>query len=173
MEQRRQGGNNLRPCLISLPLHDTVSLTAADAGSSEHAHRLYAVGCKFAGCIWLMLFFIRKFVKENPQADNSSSFRFGIITSLLSALIYSAASFANTAFINKELFTEQMDMIMQSYARIMDSNTMNAMEKMLDMMPQITFFSTLAYCFLFGTALSAILSRNIPSRDPFAPSQPE
>ena len=111
---------------------------------------------KFAGCIWLMLFFIRKFVKENPQADNSSSFRFGIITSLLSALI-----------------TEQMDMIMQSYARIMDSNTMNAMEKMLDMMPQITFFSTLAYCFLFGTALSAILSRNIPSRDPFAPSQPE
>ena len=51
---------------------------------------------KFAGCIWLMLFFIRKFVKENPQADNSSSFRFGIITSLLSALIYSAASFANT-----------------------------------------------------------------------------
>ena len=25
---------------------------------------------KFAGCIWLMLFFMRKFVKENPQADN-------------------------------------------------------------------------------------------------------
>ena len=128
---------------------------------------------KFAGCIWLMLFFMRKFVKENPQADNSSSFRFGIITSLLSALIYSAASFANTSFINKELFTEQMDMVMQNYARIMDSNTMNAMEKMLDMMPQITFFSTLAYCFLFGTVLSAILSRNVPSRDPFATSQPE
>ena len=120
-----------------------------------------------------MLFFMRKFVKENPQADNSSSFRFGIITSLLSALIYSAASFANTAFINKELFTEQIDMVMQNYARIMDSNTINAMEKMLDMMPQITFFSTLAYCILFGTVLSAILSRNVPSRDPFATSQPE
>ena len=37
-----------------------------------------------------------------------------------------------------------------------------------DRMPQVMFFSNLVYCFLYGTVLSAVLSRNIPPRDPFA-----
>ena len=40
--------------------------------------------------------------------------------------------------------------------------------KMMGNMPQITFFSNLIYCFFFGTILSFILSRNVPSRNPFA-----
>ena len=66
-----------------------------------------------------------------------------------------------------------MDTVMQAYAQILDSNTLSQMDKMLGKMPQITFFSNLIYCFIFGTVLSAILSRNIPSKDPFADYRPE
>ena len=80
----------------------------------------------------------------------------------------SAFSFANVAFISSDLFTEQMDMLMQQIAPMMDSNTMEQMDDMLGIMPQLTFFSNLIYCFFYGTILSFILSRNIPDRNPFA-----
>ena len=38
-------------------------------------------------------------------------------------------------------------------------------------LPSFSFFVNLIYCWLFGTVLSAILSRNIPSRNPFTDEQ--
>ena len=128
---------------------------------------------KFGGCIWLMTFFMKKFASENREADNAMTFRFGMITAFLSALVYAAVSFANVAFISADMFTEQMNTVMQQMAPMMDSNTMAEMDKTMENLPQITFFSNLIYCFIFGTVLSAILSRNIPSRDPFADYKPE
>jgi hypothetical protein len=66
------------------------------------------------------------------------------------------------------MYAEQMNQLMQQMAPMMDSNTIEQMDQMLEMMPQLTFFSNLIYCFLYGTILSFILSRNIPSRNPFA-----
>jgi hypothetical protein len=126
---------------------------------------------KFGGCIWLMMFFMKKFVAENQDAVNSDTFRFGVVTALLSAVVYAAFSFANTAYFSADMIAENMDTVMQAYSQFMDSNTMGQMEKMMAKMPQITFFSNLIYCFIFGTILSLILSRNIPSKDPFASSK--
>jgi hypothetical protein len=92
---------------------------------------------------------------------------------LLSALVYSAAAFANVAFISPELFEEQMNAVMQQMAPMMDSNTLGMMETYLENLAQITFFSNLIYCFLYGMILSFILSRNIPSKDPFADYKPD
>ena len=132
---------------------------------------LWAV--KFGGCIWLMMFFMKKFAAENNAADNSTTFRFGVATALLSALVYAAFSFANMAYFSTDLIAENMDAVMQAYSQFMDSNTMSQMEKTMTKLPQITFFGNLIYCFIFGTILSAILSRNIPSRDPFASNRPD
>lgn len=128
---------------------------------------------KFVGCIWLMMFFMKKFVAENQDAVNSDTFRFGVVTALLSAVVYAAFSFANTAYFSADMIAENMDTVMQAYSQFMDSNTMSQMDKMMGKMPQITFFSNLIYCFIFGTILSLILSRNIPSKDPFAASRPD
>ena len=130
-------------------------------------------GVKFGGCIWLMTFFMKKFVKDNEGADNQSVFRMGLLTALLSAVVYAAASFFNAAYISADLFAEQYAQMMQQMAPMMDSNSKTLVEDMLGNMPQITFFSNLIYCFLFGCVLSAILSRNIPSKDPFADYKPE
>lgn len=128
---------------------------------------------KFIGCIWLMRFFMLRFAAESPEADNNGTFKLGMIISLLSAIVYAAFAFANIAFISPDLFQNQMDVVMQQMAPMMDSNTMTEMDKMLEMLPQITFFSNLVYCFLYGLMISFILSRNIPSKDPFADYKPE
>ena len=122
---------------------------------------------KFGGCIWLMMYFMKKFVAENTEADNSTSFRFGVASALLSAIIYAAFSFANTAYFSADMIAENMDTVMQAYSQFMDANTLSRMDEMISKMPQITFFSNLIYCFVFGTILSLILSRNIPNRNPF------
>ena len=122
---------------------------------------------KFGGCIWLMIYFMKRLVKQNPAADNSTTFRFGMLTAALSALVYAAASFANISFIAADTIAEQTNLMLQQMAPMMDSNSMTQMDKLMDKLPQITFFSNLIYCFCFGTILSGILSRNIPSRNPF------
>ena len=128
---------------------------------------------KFIGCIWIMKFFMKQFTAENEEATNSNTFRLGMAMAILSALVYSAFAFANVAFISPDLYTEQMDAMMQQMAPMMDSNTLNAVDSFMENLPQLTFFSNLIYCFLFGTVLSAILSRNIPSKDPFADYKPQ
>ncbi len=127
---------------------------------------------KFAGCIWLMMAFMKKFAADNPEADNRATRRFGTVAALLSAVVYSAISLANVAFISADMFAEQTNIMIQQLAPMMDSNTMSQMDEMMERLPQITFFSNLIYCFIYGAVLSAILSRNIPSRDPFADYKP-
>ena len=128
---------------------------------------------KFGGCIWLMAFFMKKHAAAHPEVDNKETFRLGMITALLSALVYSAAAFANIAFISGDVIAEQVNLTMQQMGSMMDSNSMALMETYMEKLPQITFFSNLLYCFVFGTVLSYILSRNIPSRDPFANYKPD
>ena len=128
---------------------------------------------KFIGCIWIMKFFMKKFTAENEEATNSNTFRLGMAMAILSALVYSAFAFANVAFISPDLYTEQMDAMMQQMAPMMDSNTMSVMETYMENLAQITFFTNLIYCFIYGTVLSFILSRNIPSKNPFAEYKPE
>jgi len=56
---------------------------------------------------------------------------------------------------------------------MMDSNALSQIDKTMENLPQITFVSNLIYCFLYGTVVALILSRNIPSKDPFADYKPE
>ena len=130
-------------------------------------------GAKFAGCIWVMKTAMKIFAGTDERITNQDTFRMGTITALLSAFVFAAISYANIAFISADMYAEQIDALMQQMAPMMDSNTMSMMDKYMQNLPEITFISNLIYCFLYGTILSAILSRNIPSRDPFADYKPQ
>jgi hypothetical protein len=116
---------------------------------------------------------MKKHVATHPEVGNKGTFNLGMATALLSALVYSAAAFANIAFISGDAISEQVNLTMQQMGSMMDSNSIALMETYMEKLPQITFFSNLIYCFVFGTVLSYILSRNIPSRDPFANYKPD
>ena len=127
-------------------------------------------GAKFAGCILLMKFFMKKYAQAHPGCDNSDTFRFGMVTALLSALIFAAFDMAFLTWIAPDTFEQALAAYREGfesgYRAIMTEESIEAMENMNFGM--ISFFSNLIYCFLFGTVLARILSRNIPSSNPFA-----
>lgn len=124
---------------------------------------------KFAGCIFLMRFFMLRYSQADPEADNARVFRFGTLTALLSALIYSAAYLAYTSFLAPDSFEQAIEAMRDS--PMLDSATLSQMEDLLPKMPTIGFFVNLIWCWLFGTVLAAIFSRNIPPQNPFADKQ--
>ena len=128
---------------------------------------------KFGGCIWFMMYFMKKFAKQNSGVDNRTTYRFGLAASVLSALVYAAASFANTAFISVDMIAENTRILMEQMAPVMDSNSLDQMENVMAKLPQLTFFSNLIYCSIYGSVLSFILSRNIPNKNPFADDKSE
>ncbi|MCD8312584.1 MAG: DUF4199 domain-containing protein [Bacteroidales bacterium] len=125
---------------------------------------LWAV--KFGGCVWLMMVFMKKFAQDY-RADNRDTFKYGTIVALCSAIIVAGFSLFNLLVISPDLITQQFETMIESYSSMLDSNSMAVMDKIEAMFPQITFFSNLVYCFLFGLILSYILSRNIPPRNAF------
>ncbi len=128
---------------------------------------LWAV--KLGACIYLMRFFILRFAKNDPTVDNSRAFRFGTLTALLSALLYSAFYLAYVSFIAPDTFADAISMFEDN--PMMDSNAMSMMEEMIPRMPTISFFINLIWCWLFGTVLAAIFSRNVSSKNPFIDEQ--
>lgn len=130
------------------------------------ANMLLWIG-KFAACILAMKALMKKYALGVDGCTNSDTFSFGVKTALTSALVYSAVSLAFLLFVTPDSISEAFDIISQQYSGMLDSNSMEMLESLKSNMPQIVFFSNLIYCFLFGTVLSAILSRNIPSKNPF------
>ena len=128
---------------------------------------------KFVGCILLMKFFMKKFHAAHPNSANRNVRRMGVATALLSAFLFAAIQYIFMAYIQADLYASQYELILQQYSSGMDLNTMNMMEKFVDMLPQISFFSSLLYCFAYGSIIAAILSRNIAGNDPFADFKPD
>ncbi len=128
---------------------------------------------KFAGGIFLMRFFMKRFFAAHPEADNKDTFKMGTATALLSAFLYSAIQFIDMVYITPDLYAAQYEIAMQQYSSMMDSNSRNMMKDFIENLPQFQFAWNMLYCFVYGTILSAILSRNIPSKDPFADYKPE
>lgn len=120
---------------------------------------------KFAGCIMLMKYFMLKFASSHQDVTNNDTFKFGTATALLSALIYSGFYLAYVTLIAPDTFSNAIAMITESYGSMMDQEALDAIEN--TNMASVSFFTNLIYCFFFGTVLSTILSRNIPSRNPF------
>ncbi len=122
---------------------------------------------KFLLCIRLMKFFMLKFAAANQEADNADSFRFGTATALLSALLYSGFTLAWATFIQPDMFTESLAAVKEAYATTFTADQLAMLDEMAPKMPSWSFFINLGWCWLFGSVLSAIFSRNIPSRNPF------
>jgi len=124
-------------------------------------------------CIWLLKFFLLRFSERNTSAGNKTVFRFGMVVALYSALLYSGFYLVYLLYINPDAIAQSFDLAMQQYSSMMDAATLEALENMKADMPTITFFSQLIWCWLFGTVLSAIFSKKIPSdsSDPFTNGQ--
>ena len=123
---------------------------------------------EFVGCIYLMRLFMQKLVQDYDGVINSDTYKYGRRIALFSAIIIAAYNYLFIYFTPEAKIQEMMDELMGQYSTMLDANTLSAMEELLPYLPGIMFFSNLIYCWLYGSLLSAILSRMIPSQDPFA-----
>ena len=78
-----------------------------------------------------------------------------------------AYNIADVLLIHPDMYADSIRQMMEQFSSMMDSNTLEMMEKMTGRMPVYVFFVLFLYNFVWGWILSIILSRNIPSRDPF------
>jgi len=118
-------------------------------------------------CFWLMRFFMIKLTKDYSGVTNKDTFRLGMFIALCSALIYSAISLANVTIISPDFFSEQLDVAMQQYSSMLDSNSLSALDNVKENYASLSFFGNFIWCSLYGIILSAILSKRIPKVDPF------
>lgn len=152
--------------LVSCAYLAITQLLTKGAGFISVLFGLLLWAAKLVGCIVLMKYFMKKFAAAHPGLDNSDTFRFGLVTALLSALIFSAFNLAYFTWIMPDAYANIMETAIESYGSMLPAESIEAMEEMN--FGTISFFSNLIYCFLYGTVLSAILSRSIPSNNPFA-----
>ncbi len=121
---------------------------------------------KFAGCIYLMKFFMQRFFVQNPESDNRQVRRFGRMVALLSAVVFAAFNLAYYLYIDTTSFTESIKLLAET--GLYNKAQLSLLEEMAPMMPTYAFFGQLIYCWLFGVVVSSIFARNIPPRNPFA-----
>ena len=126
---------------------------------------------KFILCIRLMKFFMQKFAASHEGVTNSDTFRFGARTALLSAILYSAFFLAWISFIQPDMLSSSFDTIKETYSDTFSEAQLESMDAMMGKLPNVMFFVNLFWCWLFGTVLAAIFSRNIPPRNPFIEEQ--
>lgn len=123
---------------------------------------------KLVGCIWIVRYFMLKYVRHDEKLTNSDSFKLGCASTFLSAIIYSGILLAYYKFLDPEYFQKAIDAALQAYYSMLDSNSRAALDQMIPNLPEITFFTNLLYCSIYGVVVSAILSRNIPESNPFS-----
>lgn len=122
---------------------------------------------KLVGCLWLLRFFMLRFAVANPTLTPRSSFRFGMFTALFSAIIVAGIGLVNITLIAPESMQSAIEAAMQSYSSALSASEQVTLERTLSRLPLISFFSSLIYCFLFGTVAAKIFSASIPPRDIF------
>lgn len=128
---------------------------------------------KFLGCLWLLRFFMLKVADRYSGVTTRSLFRFGVLTALTSAIIVSGLNLVSTLTISQEELRTAVDTAMQSYPMALGDSEKITIERMTSRLPQITFFVTLIYCFIYGTAASKILSGTILPKDEFGDTMDE
>lgn len=145
--------------------HIQVAIGAAGFFSSLIGIILWVA--KFVGCIMIMKHVMKKFESAHPSATNSDIFKLGVLMAMFSALFFSVITVADQVYIFPEYYQSVYAMTLQEYAKVWPADKVDELKELLLDAPKISFIGTFIYCFIYGTILSFILSRNIPSSDPF------
>lgn len=122
---------------------------------------------KLVVCFLLMRFFLKKLVSDHPSATHSDTLQYGVRIALLSSLIVVTYNIADVMLIHPGMYADAIRQMMEGFSSLMDSNTQDMLEKISGKVPVYAFVLIFLYDFIWGWILSAILSRDIPSRDPF------
>ena len=143
------------------------------AGPAGSGVNLVLEAAKVVGLILLMRHFMILLSSLYEAVSSRQTLRFGIYTDFFSALITAACAYVAYAYVYPDAAAKATGIIYEIYGPSMDSNTRSALQAMENNFPMIAFASNFAWCFLYGTVLSLILSRLTAGRRYDIPSGTE
>lgn len=120
---------------------------------------LWAV--EFFGCIWMMRHFMIAEAKKYQGMQQRDLYKFGRRVALLSGLILAAVNAYAVSLVPPEMMEETLSAVASSVPGGMQAEAQEQIGSMLDKFPLYTFVGQWLYCFLYGTILSAIMSRYV------------
>lgn len=122
---------------------------------------------KFVGCILLLKAFMKKYAANNSNATHADIIRFGLVTTLLSAIVYSGLYLAYTIYIVPDVLDQSVDMVTSLYSNKMSAKDIGQIENLKADLPKYICVFNFLRCLFFGVLFSTILSRSIVSSNPF------
>ena len=119
---------------------------------------------KLVGCILLMRFFMKRLMAAYDGVTRQNLLGYGTLIALFSAIITAACSYIAMQYVFPDQIKDAMDSFLQGYSGMMDSNSLDAIEKMEGNFGVISLVSNLIWCFLYGWILSSIMSNSLAGK---------
>ena len=149
---------------LCLLLKEGAALTGSSFLVQAAAIILWAV--EFFGCILLMKKYMLDLRDKFDGVSMVDTYRFGRRVGLLSGLIFAAANAILVMKTPQETITGALTEISASLSSL-GGLSEDEVGRLVDKLPLYTFIFQWIYCFLYGSVLSAIMSRYIYARDIF------
>ena len=144
---------------VCLGLKEASALTGSTFLVQAAAIILWAV--EFFGCILLMKKYMLDLRDKYEDVTMIDTYRYGRRIGLLSGLILASVDAVLIMNIPQETVSSVMNDLSSSVTAQLGSNYDTAVEQVVDRLPLYTFIVQWLYCFLYGSLLSAIMSRYI------------
>ena len=150
---------------LCLLLKEGAGLTGSNFLVTAAAIILWAV--EFFGCILLMKKYMLDLRDKFDDVTVFDAYRFGRRVALLSGLILAAVDAVLIMKMPQDTVTSVMSELSAAMPAGLGHVSEDDLGRLVDKLPLYTFIGQWLYCFLYGSLLSAILSRYIFLQGPF------
>ena len=144
---------------VCLGLKEAAALTNSTLLVTAAAIILWAV--EFFGCILLMKKYMLDELEKHEGMTQLQLYKFGRRVALLSGFILAVVNAVIVNLIPDETLAETLNETMAAMPASMQADAEDTMALMMDRFPLLTFLGQWFYCFLYGSILSAIMSRYV------------
>ncbi|MCR5018470.1 MAG: DUF4199 domain-containing protein [Bacteroidales bacterium] len=144
---------------VCLGLKEAAALTNSTLLVTAAAIILWAV--EFFGCILLMKKYMLDELEKYEGMTQLQLYKFGRRVALLSGFILAVVNAVLVSLIPDETLAETLNETMAAMPASMQADAEDTMALMMDRFPLLTFLGQWFYCFLYGSILSAIMSRYV------------
>ena len=144
---------------VCLGLKEAAALTNSTLLVTAAAIILWAV--EFFGCILLMKKYMLDELEKHEGMTQLQLYKFGRRVALLSGFILAVVNAVIVSFVPDETLAETLNETMAAMPASMQADAEDTMALMMDKFPLLTFLGQWLYCFLYGSILSAIMSRYV------------
>ena len=127
---------------------------------------------KFAGCIFLLWYFMNNWSKNFETITFSQSYNYGFLICLFSSILCACYSYAQIEWIFPEQTEEAITLVKETLQQqgTLNSSTEDMMDRMLGNFGRISMFASLVYYVIFGSIAAAITANFTKKTNPFGES---